>query len=149
MNSLKHQIRFISIKLIQPMGRYKKFITKGVSESLSKVPFHGKAPIRRLVMLDKTRIPKSKIHTAIHFVDANGKTIPKYSELHKHNADEVNLILSEDGKLKYEIQLADEIYKVSSPATIFIPKGLMHRAQVLSGKGIFVCIIMSNNYKSS
>ncbi len=131
------------------MRHYRKFITKGVSESISKVPFHGKAPIKRLAMLGKTRIPESKIHTAVHFVDANEKTMPQYSKLHKHNADEVNLILSEDEKLTYEIQLANEIYKVSSPATIFIPKGLEHRAQVLSGKGIFVCIIMSNNYKSS
>jgi quercetin dioxygenase-like cupin family protein len=100
-------------------------------------------------MLDKKRIPESKIHTAVHFVDAIGKKMPQYSKLHKHNADEVNLILSEDGKLKYEIQLDDEIYKVTSPATVYIPKGIPHRAKVLSGKGVFVCIIMSNNYKSS
>jgi hypothetical protein len=149
MNSQKHEIHFISIKLIHDMRRYRKFISKGVNEPLSKVPFHGKAPIRRLAMLDKKRVPESKIHTAVHFVDANGKKMPQYSELHKHNADEINLILSEDGKLKYEIQLDDEIYKVTSPATIFIPKELKHRAEVISGKGIFVCIIMSNNYKSS
>lgn len=149
MNSQKHEIHFISIKLIHLMRRYRKFISKGVNEPLYKVPFHGKAPIRRLTMLDKKRVPESKIHTAVHFVDANGKKMPRYSELHKHNADEINLILSEDGKLKYEIQLDDEIYKVTSPATVFIPKGLEHRAEVISGKGIFVCIIMSNNYKSS
>ena len=149
MNSQNNDTRFISIKLIHPMRRFRKFISKGVNEPLSKVPFHGKAPIKRLAMLDKKRIPESKIHTAVHFVDANGKKMPQYSELHKHNADEVNLILSECGKLKYEIQLDDEIYKVTSPATVFIPKGLKHKAKVLSGKGIFVCIIMSINYKSS
>lgn len=149
MNSQKHEIHFISIKLIHLVGRYRKFISKGVNEPLSKVPFHGKAPIKRLSMLDKKLIPESKIHTAVHFVDANGGKIPKYSELHKHNADEVNLILSENNKLKYEIQLGDEIYKITSPATVFIPKGLKHKAEVISGKGIFVCIIMSNKYKSS
>lgn len=149
MNRQKHEIHFISRKLIHLMQRYRKFISKGVNEPLSKVPFHGKAPIKRLAMLDKKQIPESKIHTAIHFVNADGRKIPKYSELHKHNADEINLILSEDKKLKYEIQLGDEIYKVTSPATVFIPKGLDHRAEVISGKGIFVCIIMSNNYKSS
>jgi len=51
--------------------------------------------------------------------------------------------------LTYEIELGDEKYKVSSPSTVFIPKGLKHKAGVISGKGIFVCIILSSNYKSS
>ena len=100
-------------------------------------------------MLGKTSIPESKMHVAVHFVDASKKKIPEYSRLHKHNVDEINLILSEKNKLVYEIQLEDEIYKVSSPCTIFIPKGVRHKAKVLSGRGIFLCIIKSNNYRSS
>lgn len=131
------------------MKVYRKFITQGISEPLQKIPFHNKAPIRRLSMLGKTSIPESKMHVAVHFVDASNKKIPEYSRLHKHNVDEINLILSEKNKLVYEIQLEDEIYKVSSPCTIYIPKGVRHKAKVLSGKGIFVCIIKSSNYKSS
>lgn len=131
------------------MRKYKKYITKGIHEPLSKIPFHQKTSIKRISMLSKKIMPESKIHTAVHFVDVSDKKIPKYSILHKHDVDEVNLILSQDDKLVYEIQLDDEIYKVSSPATIFIPKGVDHRADVLSGKGIFVCLIMSNKYKTS
>ena len=58
-------------------------------------------------------------------------------------------IISENNKLKYEIQLEDEIYKVSSPSTVFIPKGVKHKARFLSGKGIFVCIILSGKYTTS
>ena len=58
-------------------------------------------------------------------------------------------IVSENSKLKYEIQLDDETYKVSSPSTVFIPKGIRHKAKFISGKGIFVCIILSGKYKSS
>ena len=130
------------------MSKYKRFITKGISEPLSQVPFHGAAPIKRRLMLDKKLVPKSDMHIAVHYVNAR-KKMPQYSKLHKHNVDEINLILSENGKITYEIQLDDEIYRVSSPATVFIPKGIMHRAQVLSGKGIFVCLIFSSNYKSS
>lgn len=131
------------------MGVYKKFIKKGVNEPLEKVKFHKKAPIKRLSMLDTNLIPESDTHIAVHFVSPNGKAISEYSELHKHDVDEVNLILSEHDKLKYEIQFEDEIYQVTSPSTIFIPKGIRHRAKVLSGSGIFVCIILSSNYKSS
>ena len=130
------------------MKRYQKFIKKGVNEPLSKVPFHGKAPIKRLSMLSKKLIPKSNTHIAVHLINTKSKKIPNYSLLHKHNFDELNLILSESEKLTYEIQMEDEIYKVSSPSTVFIPKGIKHKAKVISGKGIFVCIILSSNYKS-
>ncbi len=131
------------------MRRYKKYITKGINEPLSKVAFHKKAPIKRISMLSKKTISESKIHAAVHFVDAVDKKISKYSTLHKHDADEINMILSDSGKLFYEIQLDDEIYKVNSPVTVFIPKGVKHRADAISGKGIFVCLIMSNKYKTT
>lgn len=131
------------------MRKYKKYITKGIHEPLSEVQFHKKAPIERISMLSKKTIPESKIHVAIHFVDAINKKISKYSILHKHDVDEVNILLSQNDKLVYEIQLDDEVYKVSSPVTIFIPKGVNHRADVISGSGFFVCLIMSNKYKTS
>ena len=131
------------------MNHYKKFIKKGVSEQISKIPFHNYAPIKRLSMLTKKRFPSSNTHIAVHFVNGNHKKMSEYSMLHKHNVDEINLIISENSKLKYEIQLDDEVYKISSPSTIFIPKGIKHKAKFLSGKGIFVCIILSGKYTSS
>lgn len=129
------------------MKKYQKFITKGVIQSLDKVPFHKKSPIRRLSMLSRDLIGESNTHIAVHFVDAS-KNLPKYSTLHKHNHDEINLILSDDSKLTYAIQLENETYTVTSPSTVFIPKGLKHNAQAISGKGIFVCIILSDDYTS-
>ena len=131
------------------MNHYKKFIKKGVNERISKIPFHNYAPIKRLSMLSKKRLPSSNTHIAIHFVNGNHKKMSEYSMLHKHNADEINLIVSENSKLKYEIQMDDETYKVTSPSTIFIPKGVRHKAKFISGNGIFVCIILSGKYKSS
>ncbi len=130
------------------MNKYQKFIKKGIIESLDKVPFHSQAPIKRLSMLNKTLIPQSDTHIAVHFVDAS-IDLPKYSTLHSHNHDEINLILSEDSSLTYEIQFEDESYQVTSPSTIFIPKGIRHSAQAISGKGLFVCIILSDNSNSS
>ena len=98
-------------------------------------------------MLSKKLVPQSNTHIAAHFVDSH-KKFPKYSFPHKHNYDEINLILSEKDKLIYEICLDDEIYRVSSPSTIFIPSGVKHIANVISGNGIFVCIILSDNYKT-
>jgi|TARA_B110000263_G_C15254131_1_gene485602 mannose-6-phosphate isomerase-like protein (cupin superfamily) len=130
------------------MKLYRKYIKRGVAESLSNIPFHSKAPIKRISMLNKKIIPESDMHVAVHFVDSK-KDMPNYSELHKHNKDEINLILSDTGNLKYEVQLEDEVYTVSSQSTVFIPKHVRHRARAISGKGIFVCIILSSKYKSS
>jgi mannose-6-phosphate isomerase-like protein (cupin superfamily) len=131
------------------MKRYRKLIKKGVMESITKIPFHNYAPIKRLSMLNEKLVPNSNTHIAIHFVNPRRKKKSDYSFLHKHNADEINLIISENGNLKYEIQLDDEIYKVSSSSTVFIPKGVKHRAKFISGKGIFVCIILSGKYSTS
>jgi quercetin dioxygenase-like cupin family protein len=129
------------------LGKYRKFIKKGVIEPLERVPYHKKAPIKRLSLLDKSINPESTTHVAVHFVDVSGK-MTEYSELHIHDHDEINLILSEDSKLCYQVQLGDETYKVSSNSSIFIPKGLPHSAQAVSGKGIFVCIILASKYSS-
>ncbi|QUC64886.1 2-isopropylmalate synthase [Nitrosopumilus sp. K4] len=129
------------------MGKYQKFIKEGIAEPLENIPFHKKAPIKRLSMLEKTIIPESDTHIAVHFVDAS-KKLPEYSQMHKHDHDEINLILSESSKLTYDVNLENEHYEVRSPSTIFIPKGLQHSAQAVSGKGIFVCIILSSRYSS-
>jgi mannose-6-phosphate isomerase-like protein (cupin superfamily) len=130
------------------LAKYRKYITRGILEPIHKVPFHSKAPIKRTLMLGKNQPTPSKIHLAIHQVNARGKKIAPYTELHRHNVDEIDLIISETGKLVYEIQLGDEFYKIHSPCTIYIPKGLPHKANVLSGKGTFVCIIMAKKYKT-
>lgn len=127
--------------------KYRRFIKKGIKEPLEKIPFHQKAPIKRMSMLNQSLIPQSNTHIAVHFVNVLQK-LPKYSQLHKHNHNEINLILSETSKLKYKIQLEDETYNVSSPSTVFIPKGVKHSAEAVSGQGIFVCIILSSQYSS-
>lgn len=130
------------------MKKFQKYIKRGKIEPLTKILFHGKAPIKRLLMLDKNSFPESDAHIAVHFIKNLPLKIPKYSELHKHDCDEINLIISEDDKLVYKVQFEDETYNVISPATIFIPKGVKHSAEVLSGKGIFVCIVLQGNYKA-
>jgi len=131
------------------MKKFQKYIKRGVVEPLENIPFHAKAPIKRLLMLNKDSIPESSTYISVHVIKDLPKELPKYSELHKHDCDEINLILSEDDKLTYKVQFENELYEVSSPATIFIPKGVKHRAEVLSGKGIFVCIILQGDYNAS
>lgn len=129
--------------------KYEKYITKGVVSPLHKVQFHGHAPLKRRVMLEKKSIKEEGIKIVVHEISKLPKEINSYCEPHKHDCDEINIILSEDNSLTYSVVLGDEKYKVKAPATIYIPAGLSHCAEVLSGKGAFVAIILTGNYKAS
>lgn len=126
--------------------KYKKYINKGKKQPISKIPFHGEFNIGRLLMLEKGILEESNVHIAVHLINKLPKKIPRYSELHKHDSNEVNLILSQDSTLTYKITLGDETYAVKSPSSVFIPKGVPHSAEVVSGKGIFICIVFDGNY---
>jgi mannose-6-phosphate isomerase-like protein (cupin superfamily) len=97
----------------------------------------------------KKILPGSNYHIAVHIIKKLPKKVPDYVAYHTHNCDEINLILSENSKLTYEIWLKDEKYTVSSPSIVYIPKGVPHKMKVIKGTGIYVCIIMSKTYKSS
>lgn len=136
--------------------RYKFLIKKGINQPLQNIPYHLKAPLKRFLMQDnntfpdlKKILPGSNFHIAVHVINKLPKKVPKYVEPHAHNCDEINLMLSESGKLRYKITVGDETYYVSSPATVYFPRGIYHTAEVVSGKGIYVCIVMSKTYKSS
>ncbi len=130
------------------MKKYSKYITKGVISPLNGVQFHGKAPLKRLLMLEKNKIKEKGIRIVVHSINKLPKKIPSYCELHKHDYDEINLILSEDNSLLYKIQLEDEVYKVKSPATVYIPAGIKHSSEVIAGKGQLVAIIFMGKYKA-
>ena len=117
------------------MRKYEHLIKKGIVEPMENVPNHGKAPFERIAL-------NKNPHIAVHIIKDLPKEIPKYTGLHSHEHDEINLILSETGELKYKIILEDEEYIVTSPATVNIPKGIAHSAEVIGGEGIFVCIIL-------
>ena len=137
------------------MKKYKKFIKRGIIQPLEKIPFHGKAPLKRILLQDyntfpdiKNILPGSNYHIAAHLITKLPKKIQPYAFPHAHNCDEINLLLSES-KIVYRIKMGDEEYIVSSPATVYIPRGVIHSAEVIKGKGVFIVIIMSKTYKSS
>lgn len=113
-------------------------------ENLCNIPYHTSIEhITRLVAKD---IP---FHISVHKIH-NIEDFPKnYVKPHKHDSDELNLILAEEGKeLVYNIEIDGEISEVKSPSFIWIPKGKSHSANVVSGSGTFVCIILQEEYRA-
>ena len=100
-------------------------------------------------MLQKEKVEgDGGFRVASHFIIDLPTIIPSYCELHYHDFDEVNLILSEDNTLRYRIRIEDESYEVSSPSTIYIPKGIRHAAEVIAGRGIYLAITFTKDYKA-
>jgi len=88
------------------------------------------------------------MHLAIHKVSA-AEDIAQYTDPHSHDVPEINIIISdEEGDLEYEIQLEDETFCVPSNATVWIPAGMMHASNVISGSGYFIAIRL-NGYDAS
>lgn len=118
------------------MGKYDHLIHKLEGENLDMIAAHKKVPfIKRFA--DK----KPPVHLGVHEISYTKNNKDQYSELHFHNARELNIILSSGKKgLKYDIVLGEERYIVKAPSAIWIPEGLKHSANVLSGEGYYICI---------
>lgn len=132
------------------MKKYSYLIKKGAIKPLQTVAFHNKekAPVKRFEMLEEKHLNAKGVKIVVHVIKPLPKKLRQYCELHRHKYDEINLILSEKGKLVYLIQIEEEKFIVKSPASVYIPKGLKHSANVISGEGIFVANIFVSPYKA-
>lgn len=128
---------------------HKNLISHGVEIPLESIKFHEEAPLKRFLMSGLGAGANFNMHIAVHEISDD---LPfekrNYSLKHKHNCDEWNLILG-SGDLTFEITLDNEIYEVTAPATIYIPKGILHSANVLKGHGYFIAIVDTLDYQNS
>jgi mannose-6-phosphate isomerase-like protein (cupin superfamily) len=100
--------------------------------------------IERLSFLGNDRMPEKSFHVAAHIVD--GKYVHQedwhYAQLHKHEFDQVNILISTNSYLKYKMEFDDKLEEVSSPSLIYIPAGTDHWVEPMEGTGIFICIYL-------
>ena len=131
-------------------GRYAALICRGVVEGLGGVPFHNAAdaPLTRRVLSGASLQEGLKRRIVVHELDGVRPQQRRYCAPHLHDFAEVNLLLSAS-ELKYEIRLGHETYLVEAPASIFIPAGLVHSANVFAGSGFFVAMMDTANYSAS
>jgi 2-isopropylmalate synthase len=51
--------------------------------------------------------------------------------------------------LEVEVSLGDRVFRVVSPASVFIPAGLMHSYKFVAGSGLFINHVLAGQYASS
>jgi len=91
--------------------------------------------------LDRLVAKSIPLHCALHKVDiAENQAV--YSLLHRHNdEDELNIIINDQGhELRYQFVVDDETFELSAPSCVWIPAGTDHKANVIGGRGTFVCM---------
>jgi hypothetical protein len=125
-------------------------ISPGLVQALHHVPFHGRgvAPLCRRVLAGPDVYPQINKHIVAHEVRDVSADRRSYCEPHVHDCPEINILLSLT-RLVYEVRLGDEVYLVEAPATIYIPAGLVHSANVVEGSGFFVALVETGNYQAS
>lgn len=115
--------------------QYQKLIHHNVPNPLSSIAYHHDVDCIERFFADTY-----PMHLAIHKI-TNASDVAQYTELHCHNVPEINIIVGDAaGALTYEIQLEDETFCVAAYSTVWIPAGMMHASNVISGSGYFIAI---------
>jgi hypothetical protein len=130
-------------------SRFRHLICSGISEPLSEVPFHQHGPIRRRRMCGQELHPQADLHVAVHEIRGAERALDRhYCEPHAHTCAELNLLISFE-RLVFRFTLGEESHICQAPASIFIPPGLMHCANVVEGRGFFVVFLGCGDYLRS
>lgn len=103
----------------------------------------GKAFFERFLLMNKVLLENAPFHIAVHIIkDLDAPPAP-YAQIHCHpTCDEIGLIIAPKDELEYEIILNGKENRVKSPAAVYIPAGIHHRARAVSGSGAYVCILL-------
>jgi len=101
--------------------------------NVSELPDHELGQILPFpVLMGKDLVPEAKAWALYMFIkeitpdmvsqiDTVGKATP-----HKHDFDEMYLMIGEAGAITFEVMLGDEFYEVATPAAVYIPTGTPH-----------------------
>jgi len=119
--------------------------TSGIIKA--KMPHHNKLPITRRVLVSNDFFKNANVHVAVHYVKGIENNDERYTQLHTHDVDEINLILGDGDcdSLVYRVRTDSEEFILKSPQAVYIPKGTPHAAEVIKGKGMFLCLVFKGS----
>jgi hypothetical protein len=113
------------------------------SVSLGSLSFHGDCEF-----LTRLTAPGFPLHLAVHEISPVGEQPLPYVEMHTHQNPEVNILVSPQGNLTYLFRSGGEQFTVRAPACVWIPAGVPHAANVVSGEGFLVALILSDGFEA-
>jgi hypothetical protein len=122
-------------------------VVQGKIEPLSHVPFHHDGPLTRWLMASAALHPALNCHIAVHeFTDVEPAT-RAYCDPHVHEFDELNVFFT-TSSLKVAVLLGSETVEIEAPATVFIPAGTPHAANVIAGTGTLTAVLFNGTFRA-
>lgn len=121
-------------------------IVKGRLEPLENVPFHSEGPLKRWLLASEAMAPGSGVFIALHEFSEVEPAQRDYCRPHRHDHDEINVFHTTS---HLEVDLDGETVLVEAPATVLIPAGVRHAANVRSGTGFLVAILLDGTYRAT
>jgi hypothetical protein len=123
-------------------------ILRARPEPLEGVPFHSEGPLTRWLMASDSMDPAVGVYIAVHQYSDVVPMNREYCQPHVHDHDEIN-VFHTASHLQVEVVLGDETVLVEAPATVLIPAGVRHAANVHSGSGFMVVILLDGKYHAT
>jgi hypothetical protein len=126
------------------------FIRPRVSQ---QIPHHDSSEMdgigKNMVLLDDKSYPNAGIRITTRQVKGVTEEPSDYVELHTHEVDQVFVFFGEaenEHSLEVEFILDDEVYRIRSPVTVFVPKGTPHTQKVIRGSGRYITLLKEGTY---
>lgn len=131
-----------------PPAARRPVIARGRLEPLGEIPFHSNGPLTRWLMASEALAPDMACFVALHQFSDVPAADRHYCQVHVHDYDEINIFHTNDA-LRVTVQLDDETIDVDAPATVFIPAGTRHAANVNSGTGFMVAVLFDGAFRAT
>ncbi|MDO8339153.1 MAG: hypothetical protein Q7T16_00685 [Candidatus Burarchaeum sp.] len=110
---------------------------------------NARLPFTRHIFIDRKSLPEAKVYIALHHVTKSLGAVRDYQVPHYHDVDEFYFFIGDEpdmGGLEGRIKFEGKSHKIASPATVYIPAGLVHQYKVSKGKGKVVILYRGAEY---
>lgn len=128
----------------------RNFVKPRVSED---IPHHDSKEMdnigKNMVLLDDMSYPNAGIRMTTRFVKGVTEDPGDYVDLHSHDVDQVFIFLGtpeDEEALEVEFIFEDERYRIKSPITVFVPKGVRHTQKIIRGSGRYITLLKEGTY---
>jgi len=131
---------------------YEHLIGRPFLKSAKELVHHREGQGTRHVFINQRNIPTTSLYQIVRDVENATEDITSHVGMHAHNCPSTFLFIGKGHDLRgliCEVTLGDERYMLESPASVFIPGGVLHSYRFIGGSGYFVNTLLSPDYNSS
>jgi hypothetical protein len=128
----------------------RNFIKPRISE---EIPHHDNSELGKIghnvVLIDDRSYPNAGIRITTRLVKEITEKPNDYVELHTHDVDQVFVFMGEpdnEDSLEIEFTFDTETYRIKSPITVFVPKGIPHTQKIIGGSGRYFTLLKEGTY---